>query len=527
MSTPGARLFARLVDTRSALLVIVATAVWLAATAGVRPLMLPDEGRYVGIAWEMLTSGDWLVPRLDGLPFFHKPPLFYWLTSLSLGLFGSHQLAARMASLLAATLAAGGMYLFARRYRGSQVATIAVVVLLTQPIFYAAAQFANLDMLVAGLISLAILSGADALLRLEKGNPYHAALARTYGFTALGILAKGLIGIVLPAGVLLLWLLWRRSWRFLPAMLWPSGCLLLLLIALPWFFWMQHLYPGFFDYFVVYHHFQRFSETGFNNQVAFWFYIPVILLCALPWSPWFARVFSKTCWTNKDASGLRSLMAIWLGVIVVFFSLPSSKLVGYILPAIPPFAYLIAESLSIWFDRNRAQAQRWYAGTLAVAVVACPALVVGVALADKVSAKPLAATAAVIFEPQDQLLMVDEYQYDLPFYLQSRQPAWVVSDWNNPEIPRRDNWRKELADAGKFESASRQAVLLSSAQLGEQLCRPDARVLWIWGRAQATAFLPWLTEQPPFGTSGKHVLWRLTPETLSRLPLCSGKPRNG
>jgi 4-amino-4-deoxy-L-arabinose transferase-like glycosyltransferase len=321
VSTPGARLFARLVDTRSALLVIVATAVWLAATAGVRPLMLPDEGRYVGIAWEMLTSGDWLVPRLDGLPFFHKPPLFYWLTSLSLGLFGSHQLAARVASLLAATLAAGGMYLFARRYRGSQVATIAVVVLLTQPIFYAAAQFANLDMLVAGLISLAILSGADALLRLEKGNPYHAALARAYGFTALGILAKGLIGIVLPAGVLLLWLLWRRSWRFLPTMLWPSGCLLLLLIALPWFFWMQHLYPGFFDYFVVYHHFQRFSETGFNNQVAFWFYIPVILLCALPWSPWFARVFIKPCWTDKDASGLRSLMAIWLGVIVASSSL--------------------------------------------------------------------------------------------------------------------------------------------------------------------------------------------------------------
>jgi hypothetical protein len=269
----------------------------------------------------------------------------------------------------------------------------------------------------------------------KKATPTTPPWPGAYGFTALGILAKGLIGIVLPAGVLLLWLLWRRSWRFLPTMLWPSGCLLLLLIALPWFFWMQHLYPGFFDYFVVYHHFQRFSETGFNNQVAFWFYIPVILLCALPWSPWFARVFSKTCWTDKDPSGLRSLMAIWLGVIVVFFSLPSSKLVGYILPAIPPFAYLIAESLSIWLDRNRVQAQRWYAGTLAVAVVACPALVVGVALADKVSAKPLAATAAIIFQPQDQLLMVDEYQYDLPFYLQSRQPAWVVSDWNNPEIP--------------------------------------------------------------------------------------------
>jgi hypothetical protein len=219
-------------------------------------------------------------------------------------------------------------------------------------------------------------------------------------------------------------------------------------------------------------------------------------------------------------------MAIWLAVIVVFFSLPSSKLVGYILPAIPPFAYLIAESLSIWLDRNRADAQRWYAGTLTVAVVACLALVVGVAVADKVSAKPLAATAAPLFQPQDQLLMVDGYPYDLPFYLRSRQPAWVLSDWNDPEIPRRDNWRKELADAGKFESTRRPTVLLSNAQLAEQICRPGARTVWIWGRAQATSFLPWLTEQPPFGASGKHVLWRLTPETLSRLPLCSGKPRN-
>jgi hypothetical protein len=310
------------VDTRSALPVILVAAVWLAATAGIRPLMLADEGRYVGIAWEMLTSGDWLVPRLDGMPFFHKPPLFYWLSALSLSVFGVHELPARAASLLAATFAAAGLYLFIRRYRNSQVATLTVVILLTQPIFYAGAQFANLDMLVAGLISLTVLAGAEAVLRLEKGLPHRPALARMYALAALGVLAKGLIGIVLPAGVLFFWLLWRRSWRLIAAMLWLPGFLLLGLIALPWFFWMQHSYPGFFDYFVVYHHFRRFSETGFNNQLAFWFYIPVIFLATLPWSPWFARVFvtgpdRRRC---LDRGGLRSLMVIWLVLIVVFFS---------------------------------------------------------------------------------------------------------------------------------------------------------------------------------------------------------------
>ncbi len=517
-------LLSRFVDTRSALPVILVAVVWLAATAGIRPLMLPDEGRYVGIAWEMLTSGDWLVPRLDGMPFFHKPPLFYWLSALSLSVFGAHELPARAASLLAAIAAAAGLYLFSRRYRNSQVATLAVVILLTQPIFYAGAQFANLDMLVAGLISLTILAGADAVLRLEKGLPHRPALTRMYALAALGVLAKGLIGMVLPAGVLFCWLLWRRSWRLIAAMLWLPGFLLLVVIALPWFLWMQHSYPGFFDYFVVYHHFRRFSETGFNNPVAFWFYVPLIFLGALPWSPWLARILNQTRQMNAGSGDLRSLMVIWLVLIVVFFSLPSSKLIGYILPAIPPFAYLIAEAFSLWLHRDRLRAQRWYAGTLGLAVLACVALVIGVALADKVSAGPLASRAAPAWQPEDQLVMLDEYQYDLPFYLRTGKPAWVVSDWDDPEIPRRDNWRKELLDASKFQSQTQPSVLLTMPQLAARLCNFGAGVVWLWGRPLTTTFLPWLQTQPIFGADQKHVLWRLDAAALKAH--CPEKPRN-
>ena len=74
--------------------------VWLWITAWARPLSLPDEGRYVGVAWEGLQHGDWLVPTLNGLPFFHKPPLFYWITEASMAIFGPGVWAARAAPLV-------------------------------------------------------------------------------------------------------------------------------------------------------------------------------------------------------------------------------------------------------------------------------------------------------------------------------------------------------------------------------------------------------------------------------------------
>ena len=141
---------------------------WLAATAWARPLMLPDEGRYVGVAWEMVRSGDWLTPTLNGLPFFHKPPLFYWITAGAMSLFGLNEWAARAAPILGAWLGAFSLYVFARRWRGDQVARLTLLALLVQPLFYIGGQFANLDMLVAGCISATIVLLAHAALSVER-----------------------------------------------------------------------------------------------------------------------------------------------------------------------------------------------------------------------------------------------------------------------------------------------------------------------------------------------------------------------
>lgn len=209
--------------------VLALIAVWLGATAWLRPLMLPDEGRYASVAMEMLRSGDWLTPTLNGLPFFHKPPLFYWISGAAMMLTGSNELAARSASLVGATMGAIALYLFVRRWCGMASARRAVIVLAVQPLFFLGAQFANLDMLVAGCITATVLALAHAALSFEAGKLDRRALWLAYGLAALGVLAKGLIGFVLPAMIVGLWVILRGRWRSLLALLSLPGVLLFLL----------------------------------------------------------------------------------------------------------------------------------------------------------------------------------------------------------------------------------------------------------------------------------------------------------
>ena len=218
---------------------LLLTALWLAATAWARPLNLPDEGRYVGVAWEMLRSGEWLIPTLNGLPYFHKPPLFYWITAGSMSIFGAGDWAARAAPILGGTVGAFALVMFTRRWVGARAAWVTLLVLLAHPLWTVGGQFANMDMLVAGCITATIVLLAHAALSLQAGLPHRRALAGAYAMAGLGVLAKGLIGAVLPALVLLLWLILLRRWRTLAALIWAPGILLFMLIAAPWFVAVQ------------------------------------------------------------------------------------------------------------------------------------------------------------------------------------------------------------------------------------------------------------------------------------------------
>ena len=446
-------------------------ALWLLCTLGLRVLLLPDEGRYANVAREML-SADMLVPTLNGLPFFHKPPLFYWLDMAAMQFLGLHAFGARMGAMLGAWLMGASLFFAVRRWQGARVAAIALGVLATCPFYFVGAQYANHDMLVAGLITAAVLALLRALEeppRVQRGWLVAGAVA-----CALAVLAKGLIGIVLPALVLGPWLLVQRRWRQIPGLLHPAGLLAFALVATPWFIVMQARFPGFFDYFFMEQHFRRFALTSFNNVQPFWFFIAVVPLLTLPWSVFLPQAIRRIR-ARRDARA--GLYVWWVLAVLGFFSLPSSKIVGYALPALAPWCLLLALALA----QLRAQVLRW---ALAGSALLCLLIAGVLAWQAPQSNRALALVLAARFAPADRVVMVDDYFYDIPFYAQLREPVIIASNWDDPALPRRDNWRKELFDAARFDPARGRALLRPLHQLDAVLCG-SGRVWFVLRPAQA------------------------------------------
>ena len=500
-------------------LVVVA---WLAWSIGLHPLTLPDEGRYAGIAWEMLRSGDWLVPTQDGLPFFHKPPLFYWLTALSMRVFGVSAAAARLAPLLCACLAIAGMFAVTRRRAGEPIAAATVLVLATMPLLFAAAQYANLDLPVAAFIALAIVFAADAALDLQHGAAHRNALLLAWACAALGMLAKGLIGIVLPGLVIVAWLAALRQWRTIARLLSPAGIAMFVLIAAPWFVLVERRYPGFARYFFYHHHFERFVEQGFNNAAPWWFFFVVLPALALPWSLWLLGVRRsrddgsdgrRNAAPADDRAAWRTLMWTWLAVVVVFFSLPESKPVGYILPALFPLAFLVAEPVAAAWLGARSRRRGAIAASLAVAVAICVAAVGWMATRYHRDNTALAHTLRDARAAGDSIVFVEEYFFDVPLHARLTAPVPVISNWQDPEIPKRDNWRRELSEARQFDPA-RGAALLVDARQGFAL-RCGTSPLWVVVKRQDEATVAALADAARVATSNGAALWRLAPQACS------------
>ena len=353
--------------TASAPWVLGLLAVWLLATAGLRPLLLPDEARYAEVAREMLAGDGW-VPLLNGLPFFHKPPLTYWIDLGGMRLFGITPFAARLGPALGAWLMGAALWLWLRQRQGARTAGIALVVLATSPFVYIGGQYANHDMLVAGTITAAVLclaraldcraastagvSGGAGVTGVTGGTGALRWLVAGWVACGLAVLSKGLIGVVLPALIVGPWLLWQRRWRDVFWLLHPLGLAAFAVVALPWMLLMQGRYPGFFDYFIVEQHFRRYATLGFNNQQPAWFLIAVLPLLTLPWSA-AALPALRRLWPGgarapapPGAGGMTGLMVWWVVAVLGFFSLPASKLVGYIMPALAPWCLLLAAPLA-------------------------------------------------------------------------------------------------------------------------------------------------------------------------------------
>ena len=448
-------------------MILGSLAVWLIATLGLRPLMLPDEGRYVGVARAML-SGDLLVPTLNGLPFFHKPPLFYWLDIAAMHVLGISEFAGRFGAAAGAWIMGASFWFAMRRSHGERTATIGLGVLATTPFFFIGGQYANHDMLVAGLITAAVLAFARAV-----DDPPRVDLRwllAAWVCCALALLSKGLIGFVLPALVIGPWLLMQGRWRQMLRLLHPLGLLVFALVAAPWCIAMQLRYPGFFDYFIVDQHFRRYAQSDFNNVHGVWFFLVLMPLATLPWSAWLPAAL-RSAWRRRDATV--TLYAWWVVAVVGFFSIPSSKLLGYVLPALAPWCALIA--LVVDAPRTGDRPKPWPTLMGASALV-CIALVVAGVWKTPHSNRELGLLLGQRMAPADKVVMVQAYYYDVPFYARLDRPVVIADDWSDPEIPKRDNWRKEIFDAARFDPPLGRELLQPLDKLAAQTC--NATAVW-------------------------------------------------
>jgi len=318
-------------------------------------LLGADEPRYAQVAREMLERSDWITPTLQGKPWLEKPVLYYWQAMLSFRVAGVTDQAARLPAAFDAALLIAVIYLFLRRFRpGSELDGALITASCAGVIGFARA--AATDMPLAAAFSIALLAWY-AWYESRR----HICLAAFYIALALGTLAKGPVAPALSAVIIFLFVAVRRDWRAIPRTLWIPGIAVYLAVTLPWYIAVQLRNPEFFRFFILEHNLARFSHDVYHHREPFWFYLPVFLLAMMPWTlPLILAVAERVRWVRAEGKQAFSspeaswplFLLIWMLVPILFFSASQSKLPGYILPAVPAGALLIAEYLA---SRGRGQ----------------------------------------------------------------------------------------------------------------------------------------------------------------------------
>lgn len=307
---------------------------------GQLPLLEPDEGRYAEIPREMLERGDLVTPTLNYVKYFEKPPLHYWLNAGSQALFGRSEFAVRFPSALLGLCGILMTYHAGRRVFGRREGLYGAMVLGSSALFASLARMNSIDMTLTCCMTATLFSFLLASREGEerKGLYYHLF----YLSAALTVLAKGLIGLVLPGGVVFLYILLTRRWRLLAEMRLATGIPLFLAACAPWFVLVSLRNPEFARFFFIHEHFERFLTKVHGRYEPPWFFIPVLLGGMFPWTLFLPETFRNL---RRDWSSEKLFLLLWSGVILLFFSMSSSKLIPYILPVFPALALLVGAAL--------------------------------------------------------------------------------------------------------------------------------------------------------------------------------------
>ncbi len=333
--------------TQDTILIAVLASVLFGILLGFRPLSSPDEGRYTEIPREMVATGDYVTPRLNGVKYFEKPVLMYWLTAGMIKLFGVNEWALRFWPALFTVIGCVGTYAFARSFYNRGIALASATVLSSSLLYYAHSRILILDMALSILMTLSLMSVFYALCNIHKKLRCNIALSVFFVSSACAILTKGLVGIIIPGCIIILWSLYYKNLELLK-LIFKSwwGIALFLVIAVPWHVLVATENPEFFDFYFIHEQFLRFFTKIHRRYQPIWFFIPIIFLGFYPWSQFLWRALKNSVLSVKQKQStylVDGFLLIWVTFIILFYSLSSSKLIPYIVPVFPPLSIFIGK----------------------------------------------------------------------------------------------------------------------------------------------------------------------------------------
>lgn len=311
-----------------------------------------DEGNNAECSVEMWRSGNWVVPTFNYELREDKPALLYWCQMGCYAVLGVNETSARLPSALAALLTILVTYELGRQTFGKRAGLLAGLILASSTLFCAAGHFANPDALLCACTTVHL-----ALFWNDYRSGGKGWLELTGVACGLAVLAKGPVGIVLPLGVVGLFLLWRGDVKRLLDIRLVGAGLLFVLVAAPWYIWVGLETKG--EWLLRFwnnHHAKRMTTALESHGGPIFYYVIVLVLGLAPWSIFLAAsawnalrgLRAREEGTPADTRPAVQYLLCWCAVYFIFFSLVRTKLPNYILPLYPPGAILIGWFLVRW-----------------------------------------------------------------------------------------------------------------------------------------------------------------------------------
>ena len=334
---------------------IIILGIFFSFEMGNRPFASPDEGRYVEIPREMVVTGDYVTPRLDGMKYFEKPPLFYWMQAASIKIAGINETSMRFWIILFAVLGCLSVFYVGAKCYSRNVGVMAAGILATSLIYYCHSRIIILDLVLSVLLCGCLWSFFLAFVKKNQSKiPKKYLIITMYALSALACLTKGLIGAILPGFVVFLWILFTNNWKKLKEILYLPGIFVFFAIFLPWHVLAAQRNHDFLYYYFVVEHFLRYTTKFHNRYQPEWFFIPIILAGMIPWTGFslmslknlakksIEKISDKSSNNPNEKKSESIFLACWIFGIFGFFSFSHSKLIPYILPIVPPIALATA-----------------------------------------------------------------------------------------------------------------------------------------------------------------------------------------